>query len=690
MCKLKKRHRMAFLFLWLMLVNAQAELLIESELNFGRIAVTSNDAISSVQISRNGRSRSTNHIHILKKGTPGVYTFTDLPPYTVVSLNADVPAYSASTMPGSQQFILRAVDMPSSIKSNAAGTAQFSVGGILETSGLGANNEDLVVSARYESNRHTTAIYDTRLFSLKFDGSEKPVPLMDKRKLRSSMRGSTHLPQYQDNVIDWLRDDPEHILVQIDIDHPNLPDIYKVNIESGMMSLIERGKRSIRSWFTDQQGNVRVGKSLSYKTGEVNVYLREEDNWDVLFSYNSLEDKGIYPLGFGLNPDTFYYKMYKGDTLALYRMTLSTRQAEVVLHHDNYDVDGGLIYSESSGEAIGVYDSHSPRGEFYWDDRNGALLAGLNAAMSDYTNTLIGFSRDESIYILYSESDTSPGFYSLGNRQAGTLEVLFFQYPELEKAHLSEHELVTYETRDGQKIEGYLSLPVTGQAPYPTVIMPHGGPGSREYEGFSYWTSYMNNKGYAVFRPNFRGSVGYGYDFAQAQMQSWGLAMQDDITDAANWLIDKQTANPEKICIVGGSYGGYAALMATAKTPELFTCAVSFAGISDLERLLISRRKFVNYKFAKKQIGNDSDDLEKRSPITFVEKIKTPILILHGDEDRVVDVYQSRIMANALEDAGKVFRYVELKDGDHYLSIQKNRTKVFSELDAFLTEYLGN
>jgi dipeptidyl aminopeptidase/acylaminoacyl peptidase len=189
-------------------------------------------------------------------------------------------------------------------------------------------------------------------------------------------------------------------------------------------------------------------------------------------------------------------------------------------------------------------------------------------------------------------------------------------------------------------------------------------------------------------RPNFRGSTGYGYSFSEAQMQSWGMAMQDDIADATQWMIDQGYTDKTKVCIVGASYGGFAALAATVKSPEMYTCAVSFAGVSDLDRLVFRARAFVNKKFVKEQIGEDRDDRERRSPINFVENIKTPILLIHGEEDRVVHVEQSRNMAEELEDHDKVFEYVELPYGNHHLAIQSNRMKTFEAMDTFLSKYL--
>jgi dipeptidyl aminopeptidase/acylaminoacyl peptidase len=444
-----------------------------------------------------------------------------------------------------------------------------------------------------------------------------------------------------------------------------------------------RGKKRIRDWLTDQQSNVRIGISLNYDTGEREVFLKEGDDWRTLFAYNAMTEKGEYPVGFAKDPNILYFKAYKGDYRALYTLNLKTNERIEVYADEGYDVNGSLIYSPVTRDAIGV--RHD--GRFYWDERYVALQNGIDIGLPDYDNTLVSFSDDEQTYIVYSESDILPGVYLLGNRKEGTLDVLFQQYSQIDSTQLSEHQLIEYEARDGIKIEAYLTLP-KGDGPFPTIIHPHGGPGARDFSGFDYWTAYFTSKGYAVLRPNFRGSRGYGYSFAQSQMKGWGLAMQDDITDAAGWMVKQGYAEQDNMCIVGASYGGYAALMATVKTPDLFKCAVSFAGVSSLKHVVIHSRRFLNNEFVKNQIGDDYDDLEARSPYYNAESIKTPILLVHGEEDRIVPPLHSRYMADELEDLDKVFKYVELESGDHHLSIQRNRHLFFKEMDAFLDAHL--
>jgi dipeptidyl aminopeptidase/acylaminoacyl peptidase len=369
-------------------------------------------------------------------------------------------------------------------------------------------------------------------------------------------------------------------------------------------------------------------------------------------------------------------------------MDIRTQKSELVFEDPDYDVEGGLIYSTKTRGVIGLYHSNTTTGRIYWDKKRDNFQKAFDKALPETDNYLVSFSRDENNYILYTENDFTPGAYYYGDRKLGELMLMFEQYPDILPEELTEHKLVTYKARDGIEIEGYLTLPKNIEGPVPAILHPHGGPGARDLSGFDYWTSFFTNRGYAVFRPNFRGSTGYGLEFAESQMQSWGLAMQDDLEDAALWLVKEGIAKKDKMCIVGASYGGYAAAMAAVKTPDLFQCAISFAGVTDLRQLVVRSRRYVNTKFVKKQIGSDTDDLEARSPYHNAEKIKIPMLIVHGEDDRIVDVSHSEKLAEELADLKRPVEFIELENGDHYLSIQRNRHQFFAAMDVFLKRHL--
>jgi dipeptidyl aminopeptidase/acylaminoacyl peptidase len=553
-------------------------------------------------------------------------------------------------------------------------------------------NEDIVlVSGKFETKLGGSLFHQTRLLKIDVrDKNPEPEALIKPRS--KTVYSQNNFVQFQDSVIDYLPNDPKHILMQIDLDTHALPSVFKVNVYTKRKTRVERGKKNIRHWITDQQGLVRIGMARVFDETVITYLHRKnkDSDFEVLFEGDFLTENDVDILGFGLDPNVLYYRAYEGNYKAIFRMDLTSKNSERVLAHDKYDAGSTLIYSYKTRDVIGVYDSYSETGKYYFDDADYKLARGLKTAVEGKQVSIISMDNNENRYVAYVQAANTPPLYFIGDRQQESLSYLFSQYPKLDGFTFPEHELVSYQAQDGTKIEGYLTLPLEGKKPFTMIIHPHGGPGVRDFDGFDPWVSYMTSRGYAVLRPNFRGSSGFGFEFAQAQMGRWGLEMQDDISDAAKWLVDQGISDPQKLCIFGASYGGYAAQMAAVKTPDLFTCSVSFAGVSDLERLYRDTKRFLGGKStAKIQIGDERQDRKARSPINAVDKITIPMLIMHGEEDVVVNVNQSRRLIDKFEDAGVDYKYVEFERGNHHLSIQHNRTQFFEELDSFFQLHLS-
>ena len=248
---------------------------------------------------------------------------------------------------------------------------------------------------------------------------------------------------------------------------------------------------------------------------------------------------------------------------------------------------------------------------------------------------------------------------------------------------------MTYTARDGMSIPAYLAVPLGGDAKHlPTVILPHGGPYLRDTGGFDYWVQFFVSRGYAVLQPNFRGSTGYGTAHLRAGYEQWGEKMQDDVIDGVDWLIAQGITDPARVCIVGGSYGGYVALVAAYKTPQKFRCAVDFAGVADLNAMVLNmyQYRFGDLARARVQRGNA---LSANSPIEHVADIGIPLLIVHGDQDRTVFIEQSVELDAALQAANKPHQFILQPGGDHLLSRASQRLQLFEAMDKFLHEHLS-
>lgn len=532
---------------------------------------------------------------------------------------------------------------------------------------------------------------ETRLFSV---GPTESEPRILFKPSIASKTQYKHYSQFQDRVVSLLPADPDHILVALDTDDPTYPSVYKIDVNKGGKIKFKRPKRPVRNWIADRQGRVRSGVGYDQRSGERSIWAHnlDTDKWNMLWEYKYFSQADISPLGFGLDPHKLFINAEHNGRQSVF--SIDTRQATpqmtLVAHDPNYDIEGGLIYSPKTNDVVGISHGEADNSRIYWDDRYSQFQDAIDKALPDTSNKLASFSKDERKYIIYSSSNTHPGTYYFGDRDKNSLEPIISQYPELATAQLSPRRKISYTARDGLDIEAYLTLPNNYDGkPLAAIIHPHGGPMVREYGGFDYWTQFFANRGYAVLQPNFRGSSGYGHDFMMQAVGKYGLAMQDDLSDGTQWLIEQGIADPERICIVGASYGGYAAMLAASKTPDLFKCAVSFAGVSDLLEQRNKYRNYVNTVVAFDQFGRDSKQLKQTSPINHVEKITIPLLLVHGDEDRVVDVEHSREMAEELEDHNKKFEYIELENGTHYLDKQQHRTQLFQAMDSFLAKSLN-
>lgn len=550
---------------------------------------------------------------------------------------------------------------------------------------LWGNDDILLISAAYPTRQRLVKYTSTRL--LKYD-------LTSKDKLKSMVEAKDsrkeHLAQFQDNIISLLPDDPDHILMAIDFDMANHPSLYKINIRTNKRTRIKRAKTYIDDWYADQQGRARISygrddTQIFYKLFDVNGD-KDRDLW----SYEIFEEEVVHVLGFDLAPNILYIRALHQGRYAIFKVDLNDPKLnrELVYADDNYDVDGSLIYSPKSGKVVGLSHSGEDDNKIYWDEEYIALKRGLNKAVPDANNTIISISKDLNTYILFSTSAKTAGDYYLGDRKEKSLGYIASLYPAINEKNYATKTLVTYKARDGLEIEGYLTKPINAKANAPAIILPHGGPMARDDSGFDYWSELFANHGYVVFQPNFRGSSGYGYEFEMAAIEGWGNAMQDDLQDAAHWLIEQNIVDKNKMCIAGASYGGYAALMAAVKHGEDFKCAASFAGVSDIELIISNARRFTNNEVVKKQFGTDDDKLESASPVNFAKKINIPILLIHGTDDRVVPVRHSRDMASELEDYDKNVRYVEIDDANHHLSVQKHRIQTLEEMLNFFDEHL--
>ncbi|MEZ9234092.1 alpha/beta hydrolase family protein [Shewanella sp. 10N.286.52.A9] len=552
-----------------------------------------------------------------------------------------------------------------------------------------ASDEILLVSAFMPSKRFGKKYNESLLIKYNLSTGEASSVLTKK-----ALKRFDFIPQYQHDIIDILPKDPEHILLSVSgfSKRVSEPTVIKVNLYNGSFTTEQYYREHVIDWMTDQQHRVRIATYQDRDTTEYRIYEQTEANGDLrlLWKSEAYSEETVIPLGFDVNPNTLYVKAYHEGFYAVFKVDLTDPKLtkELVYKQDNTDVHATLIHSKVTRQAIGIATGDDNEYHF-WDKNYKKLVNRLKAALPDTQNYLTQFSNNERRYMVYATSPTQPGLFLYGDRDANRLEVIAAKYSQLTPALLVEPQQISYEAKDGLEIPAYLTLPKGIEAKkLPTIIFPHGGPHSYVSDSFDYWTQFFANRGYAVLQMNFRGSTGLGYEFKKAGMQGWGKAMQGDVDQGTRYLINQGIADPDKICIVGGSYGGYAAMMGAAMNPGLYQCVISFAGVADVEDLVKLSRFYTTHELTKKILGDDYDELYEYSPIRHADKINVPILLIHGDNDKVVQVSQSRDMYRKLDALDKPVEYVEIENGNHYLSNNQHRLMTFKAIEKFLATNL--
>ncbi len=489
------------------------------------------------------------------------------------------------------------------------------------------------------------------------------------------------------NLIDLLPDDPDHVLVEeLNLNNLNFPEVFKVYIGNERKEQrVQESRFNIDHWISDGNGDVRMG--IGYLADRMIIDAKMADgSWKTISANRYLADFQFYPMVIGKSGIAYVLSYHETDKAALYEYHIETQSFGRQLYkHDMVDV-GDIYYSrlkdavEYAGFDLDATELH------FFDEQLGMDYLAVTQALPGATNLIVSESADEKRLIISSGGSDKPGAYYLFDRENKRLKYLGSRYPGLEKVSLSKTQGTRYKARDGMTIYGYVSCPANYDGtPSPMVVLVHGGPYTRDKNEFDTWVQFLTNRGYVVFQPNFRGSTGYGDAYWKSGYRQWGLSMEDDILDGVNILIDGNVADRSKICIMGASYGGYAALMGVAKYPGVFRCAISIAGISDLNKLMIQKGNFLNRIL----IGDDTGDRKASSPITYAENIVSPVLLAHGTEDKTVYCSQSDDMYDALKKAKKDVTFLKLKKETHNLEDIKNRVALFEAIDKFLDRRMG-
>ncbi len=510
-------------------------------------------------------------------------------------------------------------------------------------------------------------------------------------------RNLTDLQGIRAFIYSTPKSDPDALFVGLNDRDNSWHDLYKIKISTGERTLIRRNDDHVSGWLFDQKDQLRLATRTA-DNGDSEVLVVGKNDLKKVYSCNVFET--CAPVRFNKDNRRVYMMTNRGsdDLIRLVLFDLETLVTESVEMDPLKRVDfGGPIFSDVTDELIATsYEDERTR--IYWRDKD--YEADYKLLQSKLPNRDISFdssTADEKLWKISASSDTEPGEAYLFDRTTKSLTLQYRVFDKLPREHLATMKAISYASSDGLQVPAFLTLPKgsTGKN-LPMIVFPHGGPWARDSWGYNPYAQFLANRGYAVLQPNFRSSVGYGKKFLNAGNKQWGEKMQDDLTWGVKAMVAQGIADPKRVGIMGGSYGGYAVLAGLAFTPDVYAAGVSIVGPSNLITLLASippyweaGRKIFNERMGDPSTSEGRAQLERQSPLNSATKIKSPLLVIQGANDPRVKKAESDQIVIALRDRGFAVEYLVAPDEGHGFARPVNNMAMIATAEKFLARHLG-
>lgn len=537
-----------------------------------------------------------------------------------------------------------------------------------------------------------------RLLYMKDTAGDENYQLYGVHRDGSDDRAYTAFDGVRTSLIDDLEEQQGVVMIGMNKRNPEVFDPYRLNIETGELTLLAENPGNIQGWMTDHDGRLRVATAI---VDGVNTQILYRDTEDEPFRpvlTTNFRDVVSFMEFTPDNKEVYAATNLHRDKTILVRMNPATcEELEVLYENERYDI-ASISYSRKRKKLLSVYcTGHKEPVRHYFDAEEEQLRQRIKAHFPNQRYGIADTDKAEENYLIYVGGDRTRGSYWHYNALTDEAKKIADLAPWIKSDEMNAMHPVCYTTRDGLQIEAYLTLP-DGLTPdtakqLPIVVNPHGGPWARDCWGYSSEVQFLSNRGYAVFQMNFRGSTGYGRHFLEASYKQWGLKMQDDITDGVKWLIEQGIANPNRIAIYGGSYGGYATLAGLTFTPDLYACGIDYVGVSNLFTFMQTIPPYWRpmLEMMYEQVGHpehDADQLAATSPALHADKIKVPLFVAQGANDPRVNKAESDQMVEALRQRGVVVEYMVKDNEGHGFHNQENRFDFYRAMERFLKAHL--
>ena len=495
------------------------------------------------------------------------------------------------------------------------------------------------------------------------------------------------------SVVDGLIDNDQYVILSHNRRDAKVFDVFRTHVITGEEKLIAQNPGNITSWLTDHDGKLRVAGTSDGVNTTLLFREKEEDEFKPILTTNFKE--AVNPLLFTFDNKKLYVASNRGrDKSGIFVFNPTTAKEEKLIF-DRPDVDVDELDFSHKRKVLTLASFVTWKGERkFLDKETESMFKLVQAKLPGYEVAFTSSNKAEDKFIVASYSDKTRGKRYVFDQATGKLEFIADISPWIPESELADMKPIKYTSRDGLTINGYLTLPKGVAARnLPVVINPHGGPWARDRWDYNSEVQFLANRGYAVLQMNFRGSTGYGRKFWESSFKQWGKTMQDDITDGVQWLIKEGIADPKKIAIYGGSYGGYATLAGLTFTPDLYAAGVSYVGPSSLFTLMESLPPYwesyraMFYEMA----GNpttEADLVRAASPLYSVDQIKAPLFIAQGAKDPRVKQAESDQMVAALKKRGVNVEYMVKENEGHGFRNEENKFDFYEAMEKFLGRYL--
>lgn len=496
-------------------------------------------------------------------------------------------------------------------------------------------------------------------------------------------------------ILRRLDNDPRHILVMANLTYRDWSDVALLDLKNSAMRKLIEAPGDVDGYLLDRDDQVRMTTVTDHQTRRVLCRDPERGSWEVLAEHHR-DGPGWEPIAIdGDNRTVFIWSNIGRRTKAVYRYDLvDHKQLDLVYSDEIYDVDQ-VVYDRSKHKVVGV-SYEGERRQYIWLDEEMTVLAKkMEKALPDTVHVPVQFSEDGSKIIFFSYNDRDPGVYYLYDKKAQRISELAVVKAGIDPEKMAKMAPVTYATRDGLTLHGYLTLPRDREPKHlPLIIHPHGGPfGIRDEWVYTDEVQFYASRGYAVLQINYRGSGGYGDEFESAGYKRWGLEMQNDLSDGVGWAIAQGIADPARIVISGASYGGYATMAGLTFTPTLYCAGVNYVGVTDIETLLPKAQASERMYWYNTRIGSllnaaDRKRIHDTSPVHFGDRVTAPVLMAYGKNDPRVEISHGYDMERALKKAGKTYEFIIESDEGHGFRKEEKSIAFFTRVDVFLKKYV--